>query len=282
MAIRSFTVYCDTLPDVDSTVDTKATLAPKPVVLASSSPNVPTTSSAAVLASTAEKENLHPVTGERCAPMADSSVTKKRKTNVLATKTVVAKKQKESKEDRPEGKKARSASSSALKGRKEAKSARKPAKKPSRRSPLPKLDEEDVSVRDRVVQTDIDSRCYELTVSPLADVTQAYDAGFDVNSLLASFTSEESARFRKATSTEPEIRDYFTPSHSSGSSARLTPPGASQATKVFTTPERRHIYSAFTFTTPSPTSERFRQASRSASPSIPRLNLSPSATTTTA
>ncbi|KAJ7485293.1 hypothetical protein FB451DRAFT_1127433 [Mycena latifolia] len=280
MAIPSFTVYCDSLVDADA--GTKASVVSKPVVLASSSPNVPTSSST-LLASTTEKENLHPVTGERCAAATDPTTTKKRKTSVLATKTIVAKKQKESKEDRPEGKKARSASSSAAKGRKDGKSARKTAKKPSRRvSPLPKLDEEDAAVRDRVAQADIDSRCYELTVSPLADVTQAYDARFDVNSLLASFTSEESARFRKATSTEPEIRDYFSPSHSSGSSVRVTPPasGAAPETKVFSTPERRHIYSAFTFTTPSPSSERFRKASRS--PNIPRLDLSPSATTTSA
>ncbi|KAJ7512733.1 hypothetical protein B0H11DRAFT_2167899 [Mycena galericulata] len=275
MALPSFTVYCDSPADHDS--DAKAPTA-KPAILSSSSPNVPTSPSP-LLASTAEKENLHPVTGERCAPIADSTASKKRKTNVLATKTIVAKKQKE---DKPEGKKSRSASSSALKGRKDGKAGRKGVKKPSRRvSPLPKLDEEDAAVRDRVVQADIDSRCYELTVSPLADVTQAYDAGFDVNSLLASFTSEESARFRKATSTEPEIRDYFSPSHSSGSSSRVTPPasGAVQGPKVFTTPERRHIYSAFTFTTPSPSSERFRKASRSPSPTVPRLNLSPSATT---
>ncbi|KAF8187060.1 hypothetical protein K438DRAFT_1677761 [Mycena galopus ATCC 62051] len=271
MALRSFTVYCDT--PADATVDTKATLPSKIAVLGSTTPNpnVPAASTT-ILASTAEKENLHPITGERCAPVSDSTATKKRKTNVLATKTV-AKKQKESKEDRAEGKKARSASSSATKAKKEGKTARKTTKKPSRRvSPLPKLDEEDVVVRDRIAQAGIDSRCYELTVSPLADVTQAYDAGFDVNSLLASFTSEDSAaKFHKATSTEPEIRDYFSPSHSSGSAARVMPPTA-QETKVFNTPERRHIYSAFTFTTPSPSSERFRQASRSPSP-VPRLDL---------
>ncbi|KAJ7666176.1 hypothetical protein DFH06DRAFT_1280999 [Mycena polygramma] len=274
MALSSFTVYCDT-PDAD---DTKRTQAPKPAVLASTSPdaNLPASTS---LASTTEKENLHPVTGERCVAVSESTATKKRKTNVLATKTIVAKKQKESKEDRVEGKKTRSASSSAVKGKKDVKSARKSAKKPSRRvSPMPKLDEEDLAARERIMQADIDSRCYELTVSPLADVTQAYDARFDVNSLLTSFTSEESAKFRKATSTEPEIRDYFSPSHSSGSSARVTPP-ASGETKVFSTPERRHIYAAFTFTTPSPSSERFRKASRPTSPAISRLDLSPSAST---
>ncbi|KAJ7629439.1 hypothetical protein DFH06DRAFT_720424 [Mycena polygramma] len=272
MALSSFTVYCDA-PDAD---DTKRTQASKPVVLASTSPDANPPSSPTPLASTSEKENLHPITGERCATVSKGDATKKRKTNVLATKTIVAKKQKESKEDRVEGKKARSAS--LTKGSKAVRSARRTAEKPSRRvSPMPKLDEEDLAARDRITQADIDSRCYELTVSPLADATQAYDAGFDVNSLLTSFTPEERATFRKSTSTEPEIRDYFSPSHSSGSSGRATPL-VSGETKVFTTPERRHIYSAFTFTTPSPSCERFRKASRSPSP-IPRLDLSPSATT---
>ncbi|KAJ7823965.1 hypothetical protein B0H14DRAFT_2825307 [Mycena olivaceomarginata] len=259
MALSSFTV----------------SLAPKAAILAATTPNPNVSASNTTLASTIEKENLHPVTGERCAAVSDSSATKKRKTNVLATKTIVAKKQKESKEDRMEGKKARSASSSAAKAKKDGKTVRKTTKKPSRRvSPLPRLDEEDVAVRDRLMQADVASRCYELTVSPLADVTQAYDAGFDVNSLLASFTSAESANFRKATSTEPEIRDYFSPSHS-GPPARVA--GDAKETKVFTTPERRHIYSAFTFTTPSPSSERFRKASRSPSP-VPRLDLSVAST----
>jgi hypothetical protein len=196
MALSSFTVYCDT-PD-DAAVNTKVSLAPKTAVLAATTPNPNVSASNTTLASTIEKENLHPVTGERCAAVSDSSATKKRKTNVLATKTIVAKKQKESKEDRMEGKKPRSASSSAAKGKKDGKTVRKTAKKPSRRvSPLPRLDEEDVAVRNRLMQADVASRCYELTVSPLADVTQAYDAGFDVNSLLASFTSAESANFRK-------------------------------------------------------------------------------------
>lgn len=78
----------------------------------------------------------------------------------------------------------------------------------------------------------------------------------------------------QATSTEPEIRDYFSPSHS-GPPARVA--GDAKETKVFTTPERRHIYSAFTFTTPSPSSERFRKASRSPSP-VPRLDLAVAST----
>jgi hypothetical protein len=92
------------------------------------------------------------------------------------------KKQKESKEAQPDAKKRKSSSSaSAVKGkgisRKEGRS-RKPKKAPTRRlSPMPKLDEEADTDREsnRVTQADIDSRCYELTVKPLADVSQAYE-----------------------------------------------------------------------------------------------------------
>jgi hypothetical protein len=45
---------------------------------------------------------------------------------------------------------------------------------------MPKVDEEgDVleKERERIRQAEVDSRCYELTVLPLADVTQAYDTG---------------------------------------------------------------------------------------------------------
>ncbi|KAF7325731.1 hypothetical protein MKEN_00423500 [Mycena kentingensis (nom. inval.)] len=250
MATRSFTVFCDE-PDVAAPV-TKPTRAS---VLGVTSPNVGT-SSAAPAPSTSEKENIHPVTGEHCAA-APSSPTKKRKTTVLATKPILPRKAKAT-----EGK-----SAAAPKARKETGKRKGTGKKKSRTSPLPKLEEEvnDVAAGTRnLLQAEVDSRCYELTVSPLADVTQAYEPGFDLASALDSFKSSDDASqtFRKAASQEPEIRDYFSPQPTK----RAMTPLSSAATKVFTTPERREIYSAFTFTTPSPTSERLRAARRSASP----------------
>ncbi|KAJ7623657.1 hypothetical protein FB45DRAFT_926365 [Roridomyces roridus] len=281
----SFTVYCDSpATDAVATVVGKPAAAKAGILSSSSSrvdPNVITTPSSP-LASSAEKENLHPVTGERCS---SSSAGKKRKTNgVLATKIVKKQKSEENlKAVKPKPRAASSGSKGKSKGK---------GKKKARASPLPRVDEDadTAAERERLLQVDIDSRVYELTVSPLADVTQAYDAGFDVETLLASFTPEESAKFRRATSTEPEIRDYFSPKHYS--SSRPTPPAFEQgsstgpSTKVFNTPERRHIYSAFTFTTPSPSSERFRKAnSRSASPCpspvIAPLDLSTTKTTST-
>lgn len=79
----------------------------------------------------------------------------------------------------------------------------------------------------------------------------------------------------QASSVEPEIHDFFsTPAPSTclplGSTLRNV--GLSDdGDQAFSTPERKKIYAAFTFTSPSPTSERFSQASRAGS--IPRLEL---------
>ena len=91
------------------------------------------------------------------------------------------KKQKESKDAQPDAKKRKSSSSaSATKGKGSSRKEKfRKTKKPlSRRvSPMPRLDEEanDDKEHHRVAQADIDSRCYELTVKPLADVSQAYE-----------------------------------------------------------------------------------------------------------
>lgn len=158
------------------------------------------------LTTSTEKENLHPVTGER--PSSTTTTTgKKRKPSVSILSTKVHnpptnKKQKESSKSlKPEAKKrkpspstsssiaTKSKSSSSDKESKRAVSTLGVSKKPStssrssklssrKVSPMPKLEEEsDVlgKERERINQAEIDSRCYELTVSPLADVTRAYD-----------------------------------------------------------------------------------------------------------
>lgn len=73
---------------------------------------------------------------------------------------------------------------------------------------------------------------------------------------------------------EPEIRDYFSsPAESAalpgGSATMLSMP--SLEGRSFSTPERKKIYAAFTFTSPSPTSDRFNKATRANS--IPPLEL---------
>jgi hypothetical protein len=184
MSLRTFTVFKDT-PSND-TPKLKTTNTSNAIVVLSSTTNSATSNHATL--TTAEKENVHPVTGECAGP----NNIKKRKTSVLVTKLPMPlehKKQKESKGAQPDAKKRKSSSSaSAVKNkgssRKDGK-LRKGKKAPSRRvSPMPKLDEEvDDRERIRVAQADIDSRCYELTVRPLADVSQAYEqsASFEVS-----------------------------------------------------------------------------------------------------
>ena len=42
---------------------------------------------------------------------------------------------------------------------------------------MPRLNEEEEVKKDHITQVNIDARCYELTVQPLADVSQAYEEG---------------------------------------------------------------------------------------------------------
>lgn len=59
------------------------------------------------------------------------------------------------------------------------KSSSKSTRSSRKPSPLPPVAEEHASPRPPRLSTsqlDVDSRCYELTVSPLADVSEAYDA----------------------------------------------------------------------------------------------------------
>lgn len=203
MSSRSFAVFLDNpQPEI---LKPKASHNVADSPLSPSTPNVNINYSNALTTGT-EKENLHPVTGERPG-LTNASTGKKRKPSVsiLATKVhnpPTNKKQKESSKSlKPEAKKRKSSSStssstttkskssSSDKESKRAGSTLGSAKKPStssrssksssrKVSPMPKLEEEgDVlgRERERIRQSEIDSRCYELTVSPLADVTRAYD-----------------------------------------------------------------------------------------------------------
>ncbi|GLB45223.1 hypothetical protein LshimejAT787_2001280 [Lyophyllum shimeji] len=279
MSLRTFTVFQD-VPSADSSKAGPAnTLNATSPVLASK----PVNTNHATTLTTAEKENVHPLTGERAGP--SNNNTKKRKTSVLATKVhapLSAKKQKESKEDstesNPEAKKRKSSTSTSKAksgGKKDGKAAssRKSTKRSTRRvSPMPKVDEEAEAERERITQAEIDSRCYELTVKPLADLSQAYEQG---SSLETPAVEEDKVKFRsvKESSLEPEIRDYFSspPPQSSALPAGSDAAPPAVEGPAFSTPERKRIYAAFTFTSPSPTSERFSKATRANS--VPPLQL---------
>lgn len=174
MSVRSFTVFQDTPSESPQSHDDNGVRAM----------TLSATDAAATLLSTLaaiEKENLHPVTGQRTGPTV-ASETKKRKTGVLATKVLVVPSAKKHKELKGEPKKTRKPLSST--GKPRSSDTRKNSSKSSRSSrkasPLPPLAEEHEPQRQpprlSISQIDIDSRCYELTVSPLADVSAAYDA----------------------------------------------------------------------------------------------------------
>lgn len=157
-AVRSFTVFRDASSPKHS--KRKSTKTPSPGPSAIAPPTI-----------ALEKENVHPLTGERASVV---NAGKKRKTNALAPKQlplgIKKQKQKDSvalEEVKPEKK--RKVLSTKTKG-----AATRKGKKVSRRvSPMPKVEEEVDA--DTVAQAEIDSKCYELTVLPLADVTTAYD-----------------------------------------------------------------------------------------------------------
>lgn len=170
MQTRSFSVYIDTPssppPTTSRSDPASPNQAPSPVSLAN-------------------KENVNPLTGERVVYKTDA---KKRKT-VLALKSIAS-----VEEPQPLLKKRKgivpilgsssSASSSATTAR--TRKSRRVKKSSRKTSPMPKVDEET-----EASQAAIDSRCYELTVSPLADVTDAYLHTVDA---LASLSEDKFVR----------------------------------------------------------------------------------------
>jgi hypothetical protein len=149
------------------------------------------------------------------------------------------------------------------------------SKRSPRKPTLPRVDEEveRERERERLSQVDADSRCYELTVQPLADVTHAYEHSVILEEEVVAVAVEKGkARVTKESSLEPEIRDFFSSSQRVSPAKRAREPSAEPPfeAKAFSTPERKRIYSAFTFTSPSPSSERF--SASKAGITIPRLS----------
>ena len=182
MSLRTFTVFQDA---VSSEAPQSKITRPNAMVTRSSSLNLTTTSSNATGSVnslvTLDKENFHPVTGER-AGHSNNNGSKKRKTSVLATKVQPPS---TTEKDAAQPEKKRKASTTSTKGKvkrfgKTPVTARKGTSKRtiSRKvSPMPRLNEEEEAKKDRITQVNIDARCYELTVQPLADVSQAYEEG---------------------------------------------------------------------------------------------------------
>ncbi|ESK84443.1 hypothetical protein Moror_6222 [Moniliophthora roreri MCA 2997] len=269
MSSRSFTVFVDT-PSTD-TPQPKDNIS-EPVSPSASAALAATISSILSPVTATDKENLDPVTGEPVVP--NNTNQKKRKTIVLATKTLtplepILKDSKEAAEGQPETKKRKSSisSGSKSKSKKDGKgtgSVKKSVKKVSRRaSPMPKVEEEGDLDREAREQALVDSRCKDLTVKPLADVSEAYiECGVFGGAGAEGPAREEFRWMPKESSCEPEIRDYLTTAHLSASTSSSTLRGSSPACepKVFSTPERKKIYSAFTFKSPSPIVNRVHES----------------------
>ncbi|KAI6043882.1 hypothetical protein EDC04DRAFT_2645863 [Pisolithus marmoratus] len=224
MSVRSFTVFQDSPPEI-------------PELHGEGLQSPLATGATALLVSTlaaVEKENLHPLTGERTGPAASSESKKRKTAAVLSTKLVVVPSYKKKKELKSEStKKQRTVLGASGKpqtssGKKTGSSKKHP---PSRKtSPLP-------------LQANIDSRCYELTVSPLADVSEAYDLVS-----VDSHTDEELPTKPITHGQSPKLRQERPKTNHSSPQHHLT------------ACERNHMSSQFTFSSPSPTSERFRKA----------------------
>ena len=188
MSFRTFTVFQDA---VSSEEPQPKITRPNAMVTRSAPLNSTTSSNATGSLNdlvALDKENFHPVTGERAGPSKNAS-SKKRKTSVL-----VAKVQPPSTSEmnaQPEMKKRKASTSTSTKGKVKrdgkASSRKAASKRISRRvSPMPRLNEEEETKKDRITQVNIDARCYELTVQPLADVSQAYEEGAAFEGVLTS------------------------------------------------------------------------------------------------
>ncbi|EGO29707.1 hypothetical protein SERLADRAFT_457861 [Serpula lacrymans var. lacrymans S7.9] len=254
MSVRSFTVFQDTPTEIEVTKNES------PCDNDNNSPAISAAAAAASVLSTLaaiEKENLHPVTGERAGP---GPTCKKRKTGVLVAKVdVFSSTSKKQKEAKPETKKRKSSISSS-KGKSGGKKdgTGKPMSRSTRRvSPLPKVEEEIEAQKEqeRISQANVESKCYELTVLPLADVSQAYET----SPLLEP--KQQKSVIEKESSVEPEFDDCFSSPHLQTSlpSDRRTTVACGLNSSSFSTPERKRIYAAFTFSSPSPASERFNK-----------------------
>jgi hypothetical protein len=120
---------------------------------------------------TAEKENLHPVTGARTGATADSQ-TKKRKNGILATKLHIPP---TTKKPRDLALDCRKRKTTTLSASKSSNSGRVTGSGAPDLSRVEEAVEPEQPCQYKATQVEVDSKCYDLTVSPLADVSHAFD-----------------------------------------------------------------------------------------------------------
>ncbi|KAI9438599.1 hypothetical protein H4582DRAFT_2057249 [Lactarius indigo] len=243
MATRAFVVFRDEPSKPLSTaVKTDVSLSPsllvQPTILVLS-PGTPLT--------TAEKENLHPSTGARSGVIADPQ-SKKRKNSVLATKLHIPPTVKKQRDSALDGRKRKTASTSSSKGSKVTTSGA---------PELPKVEEvvePEPCSQNKVTQAEVDSRCYDLTVSPLADVSHAFDQ-VSLSPVEPRLDNLRVLAPKQKASLSEESEIPLPKPVARASAPKKADLAGEEA--LFSTPERKQIYAAFTFTSPSPSSKRF-------------------------
>ncbi len=164
------------------------------------------TPSGPLLVYVADKENHDPLTG--CRALSEQVLGKKRK-NTLAAKTQPVS---PSKKPRPLGEKTKKLISSSSKPVSDKKTKRSGASKRStskrtRREPsLPRLAEEGEEV-EAFDQIAIDAKCKELTVLPLADISEAYEQAAMSEDLLARVQKIAEEKVRVVPRRTPPLAD---------------------------------------------------------------------------
>ncbi|KAI0720699.1 hypothetical protein C8T65DRAFT_705596 [Cerioporus squamosus] len=205
-----------------------------------------------------DKENLDPLTGSRVLP--EQGLGKKRKTTLAVKAQPVSPSKKPRPLSEKPTKKASSSSSKMRSTEKKAKrssSSKRSTSTRTRREPsLPRLVEEGEEV-EALDQIAIDAKCKELTVLPLADISEAYEQAVMPEDMLARAHKDAE---EKAYSSDEKLDRPTTPVQSPSKVDVASSPAPTTTGSVFSTPERKRIYSAFTFSTPSPASERYASA----------------------
>nr|GAT45504.1 predicted protein [Mycena chlorophos] len=247
----TFIVYCDAA----SASDASATGVQVDIPVVAQAKQRP------VIATYTAKENINPRTGRRCLALEGhkaDGVKRRAPSNatvaprpavpvVLASKTVPAE------NISINAKRPKLDSNSGVKHRDGLGGRRVAAGGKHNKSKLPRLSEEFV---------------------PSSDIAGAYEKAFgleqevDLAGLFSAVslngtTSEAQNNVSKSTRSNPNVRDYVfgdNLSRSVGSSSKSSTP------RIFTTPEREQIYSAFTFKTPSPIASKDGYASLQVSP----------------
>jgi len=246
MTARTFIVFQDVPSEPLPTIKTDVSPSPSSSLV---KPSVPLLSTAPVTA--AEKENFHPVTGAHSC-VATNSQTKKRKNGILATKLHIPPTTKKPRDLTVDCRKRKSTTLSSSKSSNSTKVTGSGASDLS-------IVEEAVETehpcqgKNTVTQAEVDSKCYDLTVSPLADVSHAFG---QVSLSPAELRSDISRTLTPKKASFGEEKGSLSVKPVAGSSSPKTADFAKEGS-FFSTPERKQIYAAFTFTSPSPSSKRF-------------------------